>query len=518
MATLIHDATVITPDAGGWPVSADSAVPGSRPVRVLRHYSLVFDAGRVSALAPAASFTPRRAGGKFAEVIQGTGYVVTPGLVNTHHHLYQSLTRCLPAAQNDRLFDWLRKLYEQWRRLDYRAVNLAAKVSIAELLLHGCTTTSDHFYMFPPGSDVRVEAVLDTATELGIRLHLCRGSMSLGRSGGGLPPDDCVEQDTDVLADCQRVLDAYHDPQPYAMRRIDLAPCSPFNVTRELLRDTRRLARERGVLLHTHLAETLEEEAYCLDKFGCRPAQYLADLDWLGPDVYLAHCVWLNDAEIALLARTNTAVSLCPTSNMRLGSGLPPIGRLVAAGVRLGLGVDGSSSNDGGNLLAEAKQALLVARVLPARGSIGGGTGVSPVIPGGRDAHPTLPPVIPAGRDAHPTLPPVEPLLPVADAFKLATIGGAACLHRAELGHLNPGAAADCAMFRLDDIALAGGAAHDPLAALILCDAPRAERVFVAGGEVVRDGRIVALDETALGAELNDLIASGFSDRSARHT
>jgi cytosine/adenosine deaminase-related metal-dependent hydrolase len=329
MATLIHDATVITPDAGGWPVSADSAVPGSRPVRrggpgrpvrVLRHYSLVLDAGRVSALAPAASFTPRRAGGEFAEVVQGTGYVVTPGLVNTHHHLYQSLTRCLPAAQNDRLFDWLRKLYEQWRRLDYHAVNLAAKVSIAELLLHGCTTTSDHFYMFPPGSDVRLEAVLDAATELGIRLHLCRGSMSLGRSGGGLPPDDCVEQDTDVLADCQRVLDAYHDPQPYAMRRIDLAPCSPFNVTRELLRDTRRLARERDVLLHTHLAETLDEEAYCLDKFGCRPAQYLADLDWLGPDVYLAHCVWLNEAEIALLARTNTAVSLCPTSNMRLGS------------------------------------------------------------------------------------------------------------------------------------------------------------------------------------------------------
>ncbi len=236
---------------------------------------------------------------------------------------------------------------------------------IAELLLHGCTTTRDQFYLFPPQSDGRLEAVLAAAAELGIRMHVCRGSMSLGQSRGGLPPDDCVERDADVLADCERVLDAYHDPAPDALRRIDLAPCSPFNVTRELLRDTRALARARGVLLHTHLAETLDAQAYCLARFGCRPVQYLADLDWLGPDVYLAHCVWLDDAELELLARTRTAVSLCPTSNLRLGSGLPRLADLRARGVRLGLGVDGSSSNDGGNLLAEAKQALLVGRMPP---------------------------------------------------------------------------------------------------------------------------------------------------------
>jgi cytosine/adenosine deaminase-related metal-dependent hydrolase len=461
MPTLIHDTTLVTPAEAG------------RLVRVLRHHSLVIDGAQVRELAPAASLAQRRASGEFQQVVPGDRHLVIPGLVNTHHHLFQTLTRCLPAAQNEPLFPWLRTLYTHWRKLDYRAVHLAAQVSIAELLLHGCTTTSDHFYLFPPGSDVRVEAVLDAAAEVGIRLHLCRGSMSLGQSAGGLPPDDCVERDADVLADCQRVLDAYHDARPHALVRIDLAPCSPFNVTRELLRDTRVLARERGVLLHTHLAETLDEEAFCLEKFGCRPAQYLADLDWLGPDVYLAHCVWLNDAEIELLARTNTAVSLCPTSNMRLGSGLPPIARLHAAGVRLGLGVDGSSSNDGGNLLAEAKQALLVARVLPN-----------------------------VAADA---------LLPVQEAFGLATTGGAVCLHRNELGHLNPGAAADFALFRLDDLALAGAAAHDPLAALILCDAPRADRVYVAGREVVHDGRIVALDETALGAEFNDLVAARFA-------
>ncbi len=458
MTKLIHNTTIIA--------------PAGAAVRVLPHYSLAFAGGRVSEVGPAAALEPRIAEGEFAEVLRADRHVLSPGLVNTHHHLFQALTRCLPAAQNLRLFDWLRTLYSPWRTLDYRAVNLAAKVSIAELLLHGGTTTSDHFYLFPPGGDVRLEAVLDAAEELGIRIHLCRGSMTLGHSGGGLPPDDCVERDGDVLLDCQRVLDAYHDPRPDALRRIDLAPCSPFNVTRELLRDTRVLARERGVLLHTHLAETLDEQAFCLERFGCRPVQYLADLDWLGPDVYLAHCVWLDDAEIELLARTQTAVSLCPTSNMRLGSGLPRIGDLLAVGVRLGLGVDGSSSNDGGNLLAEAKQALLVARVCAA---------------------------------------PAAALLPAAAAFRLATLGGAACLNRPELGHLEPGAAADFALFRMDDLAFTGAVAHDPVAALVLCDAPRADRVFVAGREVVRDGRVVALDETALGREFNDVVAVRFA-------
>lgn len=468
MSTLVHNGTLITPAEGR--------------IRVLRGHSFVFEAGRIVELAPAGAFEGRLASGEFSTVVRGDRHLIIPGLVNAHHHLYQSLTRCLPAVQNARLFDWLLGLYERWRHLDYRAANLAAKVSIAELLLHGCTTTSDHFYMYPPHTDVRAEAVLDAAAELGIRIHLCRGSMTLGQSGGGLPPDDCVERDADVLADCVRVLDAHHDAAPYAMRRIDLAPCSPFSVTRELLRDTRVLARERGVLLHTHLAETCEEDEYCREKFGCRPVQFLADLDWLGPDVYLAHCVCLNDAEIKLLASTKTAVSLCPTSNMRLGSGLPLIERLHAAGVRLGLGVDGSSSNDGGNLLAEARQALLVARATNATG----GTGVVRGTPGG-------------------------PLLRVSDAFRLATLGGAACLGREELGYLAPGAAADFAMFRADDLALAGAAAQDPLAALILCDAPRADRVYVAGREVVREGRIVALDETSLGAEFNDLVARRFT-------
>ena len=460
MRSIVHDTTVVT--------------PAGREVRTLARHSLVFEDGRVTALAPAAELQDRVARGEFDTVIPGAACITTAGLVNTHHHLYQSLTRCLRDVQDERLFGWLLKLYERWRHLDYRAVNLAAKVSIAELLLHGATTTSDHFYMLPPHTDVRMEAVLDAAAALGIRLHLCRGSMSLGQSGGGLPPDDCVERDADILADCVRVLDADHDPRPYALRRIDLAPCSPFAVSRELLRDTRQLARERGVLLHTHVAETREEEAFCVEKFGRRPVQFLAELDWLGADVYLAHCVYANDEEIGLLARTRTGVSLCPMSNMRLGSGLSPIGRMLAAGVRAGLGVDGSSSNDGGNVLAEARQALLVARATTACENSG------------------------------------APLLPVAEAFKLATSGGAACLNRPELGHLNVGAAADFAMFRRDDVALAGAAAQDPLAALVLCDPPRAERVFVAGREVVRDGRVVALDETALGAEFNDLVAARF--------
>jgi 8-oxoguanine deaminase len=473
---IVHNTTIVTP-------SGDE-------VRTLRDHSLVFDDRRVIELGPAASFQPRIAAGQFDEVISGEQYLVIPGLVNTHHHLYQSLTRCLPGAQDERLFAWLLTLYERWRHLDYQAVNVAAKVSIAELLLHGCTTTSDHFYMFPRGGDVKMEAVLDAAEQLGIRLHLCRGSMTLGQSGGGLPPDDCVEDDQDVLADCQRVLDAYHNASDYALRRIDLAPCSPFNCTRELLRDTAVLARERdGVLLHTHLAETLDEQRYCLERYGCRPVQLLADLDFLGPDVYLAHCIHLNDDEIGLFAKTGTGVSHNPSSNLRLGSGIAPVRRLLDAGVRVGLGVDGSSSNDGGNLLGEAHLALLAARTLNAMSRSAEG----------KRGH--------ASDDA-------GQLFPVADAFKLATTGGAACLNRPVLGHLNPGAAADLAMFRTDDIALAGGFAQDPLAALILCAAPRADRVFVAGREVVHDGRITALDENKLAVELNELVAARFSGES----
>jgi cytosine/adenosine deaminase-related metal-dependent hydrolase len=465
VSTLIHNATLLTPRDG--------------EVRVFPAHSFVFDSRSILELAPAGGFEARILAGEFSEVIRADDLLVIPGLINTHHHLYQAITRCLPGAQDQRLFGWLRTLYAHWERLDHEAVRVAAQVSIAELLVHGCTTTVDHFYLFPPASNLRLEAVLEAADTLGIRLHLGRGSMTLGASRGGLPPDELVERDEDVLVDCVRALDAFHDPKPYALRRIDLAPCSPFNVTRELLRDTAELARERSVLLHTHLAETLEEQAYCLERFHRRPVRYLEELGWLGSDVYLAHCVHLNDDEIVKLARTGTGVSHNPTSNQRLGSGIAPLKRLLAAGVPVGLGVDGSSSNDGGNLLATAKLALLSARVLR-------------VVQGATDDMPAE-------------------LMPAREAFKLATVGGAACLHRDELGHLNPGAAADFAMFRMDDLALAGAVAHDPVAALMLCDAPRAERVFVAGREVVREGRIVALDELALGARLNELVARGFS-------
>ena len=498
MATIIHNAIVITPTAG--------------QVRVLRGHSLVFDRGRVIELGPAAGFAERVARGEFETVIAGQRYIVIPGLVNAHHHLYQSLTRCLPAVQDRRLFGWLLGLYEHWQHLDYEAVKLATKVSLAELLLHGCTTTNDHFYMLPPGSDVRMEAALEAAEELGVRIHLCRGSMTLGQSAGGLPPDNCVERDADVLADCERVLDAYHDPEPYALYRIDLAPCSPFNVTRELLRDTRIMARQRGVLLHTHLAETLDEQRYCLERFGCRPTQYLADLDWLGADVYLAHCVWLNDEEIGLLGRTRTGVVHCPTSNLRLGSGIAPMERLLAAGARVGLGVDGSSSQDGGNLLAEIKQALLVARVLPALATGSVSVPLTERADQSRDREGAVQAERPfdaaQGKLRDTATNGQGGLFSVAEAFKLATVGSAACLNRGELGHLNPGAAADFAMFRADDIALAGAVGHDPLAALVLCAPPRAERVFVAGREVVRDGHVVGCDERGLAERMNTVVAA----------
>lgn len=403
------------------------------------------------------------------ETIDASCHLVVPGLINTHHHLYQSLTRGLKDAQDAPLFSWLQTLYERWRNIDYQAVRLASSVSIAELLLSGCTTTSDHFYLFPRGSDVRLEAVLDAAETLGIRIHACRGSMSLGRSAGGLPPDDCVQSDKEILADCRRVVARFHDPDPYAMRRIDLAPCSPFSITPELLRETAALARELGLLLHTHAAENAEDEKYCLERFGVRPIEYLREHGWLADDVYLAHCVHLNDEEIALIAETRTGVSYCPCSNMRLASGTAPVRKLLDAGAKVGLGVDGSSSNDGSNVIGEARQALLLQRV-------------------GGD---------PAG-------------LRVPEAFELATVGGAAVLGRQKLGRIEPGCAADLAMFRRDDIAFAGAIAQDPLAALILCHAPRADRVLVNGKTVVRDGRITALNEHELARELNVLVTRTF--------
>lgn len=448
MKTCFRDATVI--------LHRDD-----RPV-VLEHHSIVVEDALVAALGPAGDIDRLVASAPPDQILDASRHIIVPGLINTHHHLFQSLTRCLQPVQTAPLFEWLTQLYQRWQHLDYETHKLAAQVSIAELLLGGCTTTSDHHYLFPPARDIRLEAVLEAADELGIRIHACRGSMSVGQSKGGLPPDSCAEDEQRVLADCERVLDRFHDPRPGSMRRIDLAPCAPFNVSPELLVDTAMLARQRGVLLHTHAAETLDEERYCLDRFGCRPIEYLRRHHWLGPDVYLAHCVHLNAEEIELLARTRTAVAHCPSSNMRLGSGPPPIRDMLDRGVVVGLGVDGSSSNDGGSLTVEMRQSLLLQRVVRGAGA-----------------------------------------MTPAEAFSMATRGGAAVLGRPELGNIEPGCPADLVLYRADDIALAGAVAHDPLAALVLCQPPRPDRVLVHGRTVVVDGRLTRVDAGALAERFN---------------
>src|ERR1017187_5738118 len=290
------------------------------------------------------------------ETIDATNCAVIPGLINTHHHLYQSLTRCLKPVQNAKLFDWLLGLYEVWGRIDYEAVKLGSQISMAEMLLSGCTTTNDMFYVYPRESDVKAEAVIEAATELGMRLHAGRGSMSLGRSQGGLPPDSVVQDEGAIVKDCERVIAKFHDAKPYAMTRVDLMPCSPFSITFDLLKDTRALAKQHHVLCHTHVAETEDENKFCLEKFGKRPADYMTAANWIGPDVSWAHCVCLNSAEIKLLADTKTAVAHCPSSNMLLGSGIPPVCEMLKANATVGLGVDGSSSNNGAHVLAAARK------------------------------------------------------------------------------------------------------------------------------------------------------------------
>ncbi|MBN1490527.1 MAG: 8-oxoguanine deaminase [Phycisphaerae bacterium] len=438
---------------------------------VLADQSITIADGLIRAIGPAgAAGLAAGPDGQLGEVIDASRHLVVPGLVNTHHHLFQSLTRGLKAVQDAPLFEWLTQLYQRWQHVSFDAMRDAAMISLAELMLSGATTTSDHAYLFPQGSDVRLEAVLEAAAELGIRIHACRGSMSVGQSKGGLPPDACVEDEDAILADSLRVVEQFHDPSPLSMRRIDLAPCAPFSVSRELLRDTAALGRERGLLLHTHAAETLDEQRYCLERFGVRPIGFLDDAGWLGPDVYLAHCVHLSDAEIDRFAETRTGVAHCPCSNMRLGSGIAPIRRMLDRGVKVGIGVDGSSSNDGGHLLAEARQALLLQRVS-----------------GGAEA------------------------LRVVEAFRLVTLGGAAVLNRPALGNIEVGSAADLALFRADDVAFAGAIAQDPLAALMLCHAPRVDRLIVAGRTVVKGGCITGTDLPALVERFNARVAADFS-------
>lgn len=382
------------------------------------------------------------------EIHDAQGCVVTPGLVNTHHHLFQSLTKAVPGGQDALLFGWLQTLYPIWSRFGPEEIYTSAQVGLAELALSGCTLSSDHLYLYPNGS--RLDDSIAAAQEIGLRFHPTRGSMSIGESDGGLPPDSLVEQERAILEDSIRLVDAFHDSAEGAMVRVGLAPCSPFSVSRDLMRDSALLARDKGVMLHTHLAENDEDIAYSLEKFGCRPGQYAEDLGWIGSDVWHAHCVKLDDAEISLFARSQTGIAHCPCSNCRLGSGIAPIRKMRDAGVKVGLGVDGSASNDTGNLILESRQSMLLQRVAN-------------------------------GADA----------MSAREALEIATRGGADVLNRPDCGRLEVGKRADIAVWDVSGIESAGS--WDP-AALLLAGPTRVKHSFVEGRQVVRDGQITTID------------------------
>lgn len=434
---------------------ADLVVTLDDDRRELRRASVWVRGPAIEAVGPADTL-PREAD----DVIDARGHLVVPGLVSTHHHMYQSLTRAIPAAQDAELFGWLRTLYPIWAGLTPEMVRVSTQVAMAELLLSGCTTSSDHLYLYPNG--VRLDDSLEAADEIGMRFHAARGSMSVGESAGGLPPDALVEAEADILADTQRLIEAWHDPSRHAMRRVVAAPCSPFSVSRDLMRESASLARALGTRLHTHLAENDHDVAYSREKFGMTPAQYAESLGWLGDDVWHAHCVKLDADGIGRFAATGTGVAHCPCSNMRLASGIAPVRRMLDAGVPVGLGVDGSASNDGGHLLGEARQALLLARV-------------------GRALEPF-------GCDHGPRE------MTARDALTLATRGGARVLGRDDIGHLAPGLSADLALFDTRTLGLAGGAVHDPLGALLLCAPAQAAYTVVNGRVVVREGRLTTVD------------------------
>lgn len=396
------------------------------------------------------------------DVIDARGCVVTPGLVNTHHHLYQSLTRAVPAAQDALLFGWLKTLYPIWARYTPNDMRIATRLGLAELALSGCTLSSDHLYIFPNGT--RLEDTVEAAQEIGLRFHPTRGAMSVGESDGGLPPDSLVEREGDILKDFERVIDALHDPAPGSMCRVGLAPCSPFSVSTGLMRDAAILARDKGVMLHTHLAENDEDVAYSLEKFGCRPGDYARDLGWTGQDVWHAHCVKLDAAEIDLFAATGTGVAHCPCSNCRLGSGIAPVRAMRDAGVKVGLGVDGSASNDAAHLLGEARQAMLLQRVAN-------------------------------GADA----------MAAREALEIATLGGARVLGRDDCGSIAPGMRADIAVWDMSGIPAAG--AWDPVAALVLTGPHRVRDLLVEGRRIVTDGRLVPMDEAQIAADARGALA-----------
>jgi len=420
--------------------NADTVLTMDATRRELHGADVLLRGGVVVAVGQGLSTTGR--------VVQAKGCVVTPGLVNTHHHLYQTLTRAVPGGQDALLFGWLKTLYPIWARFGPEEMFTSTQVGLAELALSGCTLTSDHLYLFPNGS--RLDDTIAAAAEVGLRFHPTRGAMSIGESAGGLPPDSLVEDEAAILEDMIRVVDAHHNPAAGSLLRVGLAPCSPFSVSRDLMRNAALLARDKGVMLHTHLAENDEDIAYSLAKFGCRPGQYAQDLGWTGDDVWHAHCVKLDASEIDLFARTRTGVAHCPCSNCRLGSGIAPVRAMRDARVKVGLGVDGSASNDAGNLMAEARQTLLLQRVA-------------------------------LGADA----------MSAREALEIATLGGAQVLGRPDCGALEVGKRADLAIWDVSGVESAGS--WDP-AALLLAGPTRVCDLFVEGRQIVGDGQMLTID------------------------
>nr|WP_315396454.1 8-oxoguanine deaminase [uncultured Duganella sp.] len=384
------------------------------------------------------------------EVIDASNHVVLPGLINTHHHMYQSLTRAIPSAQDGELFSWLTNLYPIWANLTAEMVRVSTLTAMSELILSGCTTSSDHLYIYP--NDCRLDDSIEAAERIGMRFHAARGSMSVGVSRGGLPPDRVVEEEGAILKDTQRLIETWHDAGRHAMRRVVVAPCSPFSVSRELMKESASMARAYGVSLHTHLAENANDIAYSREKFNMTPAEYAEDCGWVGPDVWHAHCVRLDDDGIRMFGRTGTGIAHCPCSNMRLASGIAPVRKMLDHGVAVGLGVDGCASNDSGHMLGEVRQAMLLQRV-----------GFGP--------------------DA----------MSARQALEMATLGGAKVLNRDDIGALKPGMSADLVMFRLDAVGFAG-ALHDPVAALVFCTPANVACSVINGKVVVRDGRLCTVD------------------------
>lgn len=414
------------------------------------------------------------------EVLDLSGHILLPGLVNTHHHFYQTLTRAVPAAQDANLFNWLKTLYPIWARMNPDDIYISTQTALAELALSGCTTASDHLYLFPNGS--RLDDEIAAAKEIGLRIHASRGSMSLGESKGGLPPDSVVDSEENILNDSQRLIQKYHDPKPGAFVQIVLAPCSPFSVTGELMKQSAKLAREYGVRLHTHLSETQDEEVFCLQKFGHRPVAYMQEVDWVGQDVWFAHAVYVNNAEVKIFAKHGCGVAHCPTSNMRLASGIAPIREYLAAGVKVSLGVDGSASNDGSHMLAEARQAMLLARLRAGVEGFSLTPNPSSTGRGGQDSPP------PSGEGLG-----VRGLMTAREALHLATRGGAAVLGRTDIGSLEPGKCADFFAINLNRLDYAG-ALHDPVAAVVFCQPVKVDYTIVGGKLVVKEGNVVTLD------------------------